>query len=187
VSEDPARLGVGVNFHAYYVGDNHTNSIDPFGLPQCVYSVSAHTMVCQPNADPGQPALGGPNGTGAVTLGPNGVFSGLDSKGCMNKPKCEYSRNAGPIPPGRYKMNYYPIDEHERFRLEPWPNDILSRGVRDFWHLRFYGLGAQLHRGHYSEGCIDANQDDPATMQQYDQIFQLLMSEQSANFLTVTE
>jgi hypothetical protein len=84
-------------------------------------------------------------------------------------------------------MNYYPVDEHDRFRLEPYPNDLWSRVSRDIKHPRFHGLGAQLHRGHYSDGCINADQDNPATMQQYDRLFQLLMSEDGKNFLRVTE
>jgi hypothetical protein len=162
--------------------------IDPFGLAQCVYSISLHTIVCQPNADGFQPAVIGPNGPGAVQVGPDDVFSGLGH--CRNNPSCEYSRNEGPIPPGRYKMNYYwekQGEGHDRYRLEPWPNDSLSRLQRDLSHWRYYGLGAQLHRGHYSMGCINAVQDDPATMQQYDQMFKLLMSEDGANFMTVIE
>lgn len=187
LSEDPARFSSGsANFYTY-VRNNPVNSIDPFGLAQCTYSISMHQMLCQPNADGFQPSIIGPNGPGAVTLGPNGVFSGLQSKGCMNEPKCEYNRNEGPIPPGRYKMNYYPIDEHERFRLEPWPSDFPSRLSRDLGHWRFHGLGAQLHLGHYSMGCINANQDDPSVVQQYRQMLQLLMQENGNNFLTVIE
>ncbi len=189
ISEDSARLGGGINFYAY-VTNNPTNRIDPFGLAQCVYSISAHTMVCQPNADPGQPAIVGPNGPGAVRLGPSGVFSGLNDPAqgihCKNKPACEYDRNQGPVPPGRYKMNENFYDSHQRFSLEPWPNDW-RRLLRDIRHPRFYGLGAQLHHGHYSEGCINANEDNPGAMQQYEQLFQLLTSENPNNWLTVIE
>jgi RHS repeat-associated protein len=187
IGEDPERFNAGMNFYAY-VHNNPINMIDPFGLAQCVYSISMHTMVCQPNADPGQPAIIGPNGEGAIRLGPDDVFSGRGR--CKDKPSCAYERREGPIPPGRYKMNYYwetATDTHERFRLEPWPNDSLSRLQRDLGHWRYYGLGAQLHRGHYSEGCINASQDDPATMEQYHQLLHLLMSEEGANFLSVTE
>ena len=186
ISEDPIRLAGGINFYAY-VGNDPSNRIDPLGLAQCVYSISAHTMVCQPNADPGQPSTYGPNGAGAVRLGPNDVWSGDPKKGCKNEPKCEYDRDAGPIPPGDYKMNYYPVDEHDRFRLEPWPNDRFSRAWRDIFHPRYHGLGAQLHRGSFSDGCINASQDDPSTMQQYDQLLQLLLSEDGNNWLRVTE
>ncbi len=171
-----------------YYYNNPTNMIDPFGLAQCVYSISMHTIVCQPNADGFPPAVVGPNGPGAVQVGPDDVFSGRGS--CRDNPKCEFTRNEGPVPPGRYKMNYYwekQGEGHDRFRLEPWPNDALSRLGRDLSHWRYYGLGAQLHRGHYSEGCINAVQDDPGTMQQYDQMFNLLMSESGANFMTVVE
>jgi hypothetical protein len=87
-------------------------------------------------------------------------------------------------------MNYYwqtQSDGHDRFRLEPWPNDFRSRVGRDLQHRRFHGLGVQLHRGHYSEGCINVLQDDPAAMQQYDMMMNLLMSEDGNNFLTVIE
>jgi len=87
-------------------------------------------------------------------------------------------------------MNYYwekEDDTHDRFRLEPWPNDTWSRMKRDLEHSRFHGLGVQLHRGHYSEGCINVLQDDPTAMQQYDLMLELLISEDGRNFLTVIE
>jgi hypothetical protein len=107
-----------------------------------------------------------------------------------DNPKCAYTWNEGPIPPGRYKMNYYwekQSEGHDRYRLEPWPNDRRSRLERYLSHLRYHNLGAQLHRGHYSIGCINAVQDDPATMQQYNLLMNLLSSEDGANFLTVIE
>jgi hypothetical protein len=39
-----------------------------------------------------------------------------------------------------------------------------------------------MHRGTISHGCINANQNDPDVMNQYNQIMQLLMSEQNSPF-----
>jgi hypothetical protein len=142
-------------------------------------------MVCQSNADPGKPTINGPNAKDAVTLGPVGVKSGLGDK--ENKPASEYDRN-GPIPEGQYKMNKSDIkDGHDRFRLEPYPNGTIDRTLRDIEHPRFDGLGAQLHRGTVSDGCINADQNNPGTMRQFDQVLNLLNREAGSNYLTVVK
>lgn len=183
ISEDPARRGGGINFYLY-TDSNPITQIDPFGLAKCLYSISQHTMVCQPNSDRGSPSIYGPNGAGAARLGPNGVFSGYDK--CRNKTSCEYDRN-GPIPPDNYKMNDNFYDSHQRFSLEPWPNDPISRFFRDIQHPRFYGLGAQLHHGQHSYGCINADETNPETMQQYETLFNLLTSEDGKNWLEAVQ
>jgi hypothetical protein len=180
VSEDPLAFKGGDNFYSY-VENNSINAVDPYGLASCLYSISAHTMVCQGNGN-GQPALIGPN---AVRVGPNGVASG---KGiCLNNPRtgCLKATNEGPIVPATYKINRdtrTPNDGHDRFRLEPTPNDFLSRMERKLSRAR---NGFQLHRGHVSLGCINVNQDDPAAMKDYDALFTLLVQENGSNTLTV--
>ncbi len=96
----------------------------------------------------------------------------------------------GLFPPGQYQMSYYwdkKGDSHDRFRLEPYPNDTGSRILRDLKHPRFHGLGSQLHRGHFSLGCINAILEDPGAMMQYDMLLHLLLSEEGHNFLSVVE
>jgi hypothetical protein len=188
-SEDPLQfVGSGSDFYRYADG-NPVRWYDPFGLAKCVYSVTLHTLVCQPNRD-GIPAVVGPNKPDAIRLGPEGVFSGEGD--CKNNATnaCLNAVNNGPIIPSLYSMNYddrwKSLSEwpsHDRFRLEPLPNDFWSRQSRR--GSRLFSLGAQLHRGSRSLGCINVEKDNPGLMKLYDELFLLLMREEGANTLTV--
>lgn len=129
--------------------------------------------------------LVGPND---VRVGPDGVSSGEGI--CLNKSNsaCLNARNEGPIVPGTYNINRdlrTPNDGHDRYRLEPTPNDFISRANR--WINRARG-GFQLHRGRRTLGCINVKQDNPAAMKLYDELFLLLnMEESSGNTLTVKQ
>jgi RHS repeat-associated protein len=168
LSEDPINFVGGINFYAY-VKNNVPNTFDPLGLAQCFYRISTHTLTCISNKDH----------TNKATLGPNGVFSGVGP--CRNKPSCSNDNDLGPISPGEYKMNSDSRPGHQFFyRLEPvppipgWKVDLgLARG------------GFELHPGTFSLGCITADKNDPQTMQQYQQLFQLLQSENGNNWLLV--
>src|ERR1700740_987754 len=68
VSEDPTQFDGGTDFYAYV--QNSPNILaDPFGLAQCVYSISQHTLSCVSNVAP--PV--GPRRSSQV--GPNNVSS----------------------------------------------------------------------------------------------------------------
>jgi RHS repeat-associated protein len=178
--EDVVGFGGGKNFYAY-VDNNPVTDVDPLGLAKCIYSISAHTLVCIPNADPGRPTTTGPNGAGAVQLGPGGVWSGV--AGCANTPSCVGSHDLGPIVPGNYNMNKddRPLPGHSNFwRLEPNPKI-------PFWKC-WFGLarcGFELHPGSLSLGCITTNKTDQQAMQQYDAVNGLLNQENGSNHLTV--
>jgi len=185
ISEDPIGFGGGMKFYSY-VKNNPAKYVDPSGLANCVYSVTAHTMICQPNADPGQPALYGPNGAGSVQLGPVNVASGQGT--CANNPSaaCLQSvyrdgdqNSGGPIPPGEYAITYmydnHWGDGHDRFDIAELPFDTYHRALRLLQGKR---KAFEMHRGHISHGCINANQDDPNAMSQYDDLQQLLLQEQ---------
>jgi len=188
ISEDPLREdGGSPNFYGY-VGNSPTNFTDPLGLAKCIYSVQAHTMICEPNADPGMPSIGGPNGAGAVQLGPNGVDSGgsmQGSTGCTNNNKCTDKRFEGPIAPGNYRMNFDTRPIHQGmdvYRLQPWPHHWYDGLLYD---LHISRGGFELHLGTISIGCINTNRRNPAAAQQYQQLDQLLQSENGSNYLTV--
>jgi hypothetical protein len=164
MSEDPIREDSGSHNFYSYAGNDPAEQLDPFGLVQCVYSISAHTMVCQPNADPGKPTVIGPSGTGAVQLGPNGVASGGSMQGptsCTNNNQCQNSRNEGPIVEGTYRMNYDTRAEHygrNVYRLQPWPHHW-NDGILYDLHLERGGF--ELHLGSISLGCINADKTNP--------------------------
>ena len=70
---------------------------------------------------------------------------------------------------------------HKGFwRLEPNPK-ISGWKCR----LRLKRCGFELHRGTVSWGCITADKDNATTMQQYENVNNLLNSENGANTLTV--
>jgi len=167
VSEDPIGLLGGSNFYAY-VENDPINSIDPLGLAQCLYEVGRHTLSCISTNDPSnQPVIG--------------ANSGLSI--CMDKQKCEGLPFLGPIPPGKYQMNKDLRPGHQTwYRLESIPP------VR--WWEYYTGLrrgGFALHLGTLSEGCINVDKTNPAAAQQYQQLLQLLDSEQGDNFLFVEQ
>jgi RHS repeat-associated protein len=168
LSEDPIKFLGGIDFYAY-VKNSVPNTFDPLGLAQCFYRISTHTLTCVSNKDH----------TNKATLGPGGIFSGVGP--CQNKPSCSNDKDLGPIQPGEYRMNTDTRAGHESFyRLEPvpqipgWKVDLgLARG------------GFELHPGSRSLGCITANKNDPQAMQQYQQLNQLLQSEDGNNWLLV--
>ena len=51
LSEDPVGFFASRDFYSY-VGNTPTGFNDPFGLAQCVYSISQHTMTCASDVNP---------------------------------------------------------------------------------------------------------------------------------------
>jgi RHS repeat-associated protein len=185
LQEDPIRFRGGANFYAY-VKNSPIGAVDPLGLAKCIYSISAHTIVCQPNADPGSPAIDGPNGADAVQVGPNGVGSGNGT--CSNNPssaclKSVYQNgdpnSGGPIPPGNYALTYmydsHWNDGHDRYDIAQLPFDFSHRAWR--WATR-ERKAFELHRGTITHGCINVDINNPDAMSQYDDMQQLLLQEQ---------
>jgi hypothetical protein len=82
----------GRDFYSY-VGSTPTGFIDPFGLAECVYSISQHTLTCTSDVNPQV----GPRAE--LTLGPGGLgllLEGIDlSKGRRRK---RYSLPATVVP-----------------------------------------------------------------------------------------
>lgn len=160
-------MAAGVNTYLYASGSPEV-WIDTLGLASCTYSVSAHTLSCQPNG-----------GGKAVSLGPNGVFSGVGL--CRDNPSCEKTRDLGPIPTGNYNMNRDDRKGHEGYwRLEPNPQVPACK-----YYLGISRNGFELHPGGISLGCITADKNDPTVMLQYNQVNDLLNREVGKNHLHV--
>jgi RHS repeat-associated protein len=170
VSEDPIQFDGGANFYRY-VGNSPTDFTDPFGLAQCVYSISQHTMTCTENAAP--PV--GP--TWQLQVGPNDVSSGLEN--CKDQPSCTGIHDVGPIPPGKYKMNPDDRPGHQNWvRLEPQP----TISVWEFWKRK----GFALHLGTFSLGCINVSKDSPSAVKQFQDLQKMLQFESGNDYLVVT-
>lgn len=92
LSEDPVGFFASRDFYSY-VGNTPTGFNDPFGLAQCVYSISQHTMTCASDVNPQV----GPRWE--LPLGPGGLHSG-DPGPCQDNPKCANNKNHGPVQPG---------------------------------------------------------------------------------------
>jgi len=173
--------GSGTNLYAY-ASDSPTNFVDPFGLASCVYSISAHVLICVSDTS---------QSPETILLGPDGMSSGQGT--CANNLACinnTYNQNdpnsGGPIPPGWYQMTFmHQYDSAERFDLAELPRDIFSRALRAMLGRR---RGFQMHRGTITHGCVNADKNNPDLMDQWDQLVELLLSEQntSGNILHVT-
>ena len=177
LSEDPLDFDAGLNFYTY-VSNSPTSFNDPYGLAECVYSISQHTLVCTSNFAP--PV--GP--TWSVQVGPGGVHSG-DPGDCRDNPKCANNWGSGPIQPGRYKMNFDNRPEHNGwgdYRLEPSP---YSRWHGPLERLHLARGGFELHIGSITHGCINADKTDPQAVGAFHAMQQLLGSQEGNNWLTV--
>jgi RHS repeat-associated protein len=161
--------GDGPNFYAY-VGNSPTDFTDPFGLAQCFYRISTHTLTCTENAAPPVgPRL-------SIQVGPDDVSSGLDK--CKDQPSCSGIKDIGPIQPGEYKVNPDNRPGHKDwFRLEPQP----TIPGWQFWKRN----GFALHLGTFSLGCITVNKSSPAATNQFQDLQRLLQSEAGNNYLLV--
>ncbi|MBI5639904.1 MAG: DUF2778 domain-containing protein, partial [Nitrospirae bacterium] len=171
VEADPIGLAGGINLFSY-VGNNSSNLIDSVGLAYCTYYISAHTLQCISNDYEFNKSI--------VTLGPDGVFSGVGECKNNSSERCIKSKDIGPIPTGRYKMNSDDRAKHGLFwRLEADPKV-------SGWQ---YYLGARggflLHPGSASLGCITVRKRDAKAMLQYRAINDLLKSEIESNYLKV--
>jgi len=169
LESDPIGLAGGVNTYAY-TGDNPVMNFDDLGLASCSYSISTHTLSCTPNA-----------GGDPVSLGPNGVWSGVGR--CANNNSCSNDPDFGPIVPGNYKMNEDTRAGHEGYwRLEPNPT---IPGWKCVLHWDGVRCGFELHPGNVSLGCITADKKNVNAMKQYAGVNKLLTAEKGANTLVV--
>jgi RHS repeat-associated protein len=168
---DPIGLASGLNTFAY-VGSNPLLLIDEFGLAQCTYSISRHSLTCDPS-------MRGNNG-GTVTPGPDGLFSGIGT--CQNNPsnQCQ-NQKKGPVPEGDYDM--LPYDGQHANSDDWWrlrPQSILRRAIDGSGFGR--GGGYLLHPGRDSWGCITYGKGDDA----FGHLNNLLRREKGNNTLRVT-
>jgi len=134
---DPIGLNGGMNPFGYVNGDPVTG-IDPFGLYQCTYSISLHSMICIPN-DAGHPRFNSSN----FVSGNNEILEGV-----KNNPNYTHVPFHGPIPVGKYKIGSQRRNSSRR-DLVPFPaNNMFGRN-----NFQIHGCG---NPNTCSEGCVAA-------------------------------
>lgn len=113
VESDPTGLRGG-NYSTYsYASAQPTMSIDPLGLYDCTYSISAHSMYCIPDVA-GHPFFSSPNYVSGNNLLPS-------CPDCQNNPEETGVRDHGPIPVGVYTIGSITKPGSTKRRLTPDP------------------------------------------------------------------
>jgi RHS repeat-associated protein len=134
ISEDPIGFASGQANLYGYVFNSPTNLVDPSGLVQCTYSISAHTLSCFSNDH-------------MDTWSTSNARSGYGN--CMNDQACAGIPNVGPIPPWNYTLG--PVGD------TPNPHDPARIPIHPAKNYPYDRSGFEIHPGlsqTSSRGCI---------------------------------
>ncbi|MET1257678.1 tlde1 domain-containing protein, partial [Aliikangiella maris] len=108
-------------------------------------------------------------------VGPKDVFSGKGED--MNDPSRTDNKNTGPIPSGKYEMEWSAKYGGSYWLKEGWWTRQLCKAGRG--RCEFF-----LHKGNNSNGCITVDPDNAEAMKQFDELMDMLGKE-SKNTMTV--
>ena len=182
VQRDPVGLMGGVNTYIYG-NANPIKYIDPFGLATCRYRIRSHSLTCESKSK-SDPTFIGPH-KADVTLDPSGIKSGAGPH--ENNPESSGVSDWGPIPPGTYTMTRRLESDRQGWwglknvDEENWNPLLLRIAVK----LGMARTAFNLHLGNSSMGCITVNRKK--NQEKYEELNNLLMSEEGQNTLIVTD
>ena len=152
-----------------YASANPVARIDRRGLYDCFYSISAHTMTCNPTEDEAHPQFHGSD-----------YVSGNDKSArcpdCQNNPDRTGVSRHGPIPTGRYTITAQKPNSARR-PLIPDPSFVGPRVGGNRTDFQIHGCG---NPAKCSEGCIAAT-----TNADRDLLNEILSLEEGYNTLLV--
>jgi hypothetical protein len=165
VESDPIGLA-GRSYSTYsYVNNNPISKVDPRGLYDCTYSISAHSMSCTPDVA-GDPSFS----SNSYVSGNNGANS---CQSCQNNPANTNVPFHGPIPVGSYTIGGLTSPGGSRRNLIPDPsNQMFGRNA--------FQLHGCPNPATCSEGCIGATSNAVRDLLNQD-----LSLEEGQNTLTV--
>ena len=144
ISSDPIGLSGGYNTFAY-VGNDPADSIDPFGLYECTYSISAHQLTCTPSV------LVHPAFQSSNFVTGNNRLSGPTQFDLQNNPSATGVKFHGPLPQGDYTIGRQRPGSSRR-DLTPDPrNDMQDRDSMQLHGCRDPST--------CSDGCIAAKKN----------------------------
>ncbi|MET1257601.1 tlde1 domain-containing protein, partial [Aliikangiella maris] len=110
-------------------------------------------------------------------VGPKDVFSGKGKD--MNDPSRTDNKNTGPIPPGKYEMEWSAKYGGSYWLKEGWLAAQLCSRL-GWGRCEFF-----LHKGNDSDGCITVDPDNSEAMKQFNDLMDML-SKESKNTMEVT-
>jgi RHS repeat-associated protein len=172
ISEDPVGFSGGDSNLFEYVRSNPVNFVDPAGLATCFYSISDHSLFCLSSS--GMDAL----------FAQKGIKSGLGP--CQNNPNsfCTHAKKVGPTPPDTYNISPNTLPKHEGWwalQSQGW-----IPGLSGFLCYTPFGrCGYNFHLGHFSEGCIRFDLDDPDAVESFEQLDLMLSWDPPGSTVTV--
>jgi RHS repeat-associated protein len=154
INQDPIGLGGGVNLSAYVL--NPMSEVDPLGLAECTFTLSAERLVCVPansqNSPVNIPAASG-----------NNAATDAQGKPCRNNPNCTSIPNRGPIPLGDWRWtNGWTGTQNGRV-LEPVPGtntNVTENRTNIRSHSCVNPFGPGLGPQFCSEGCVTGTVSD---------------------------